>query len=176
MNCNQQWLPLLFLQDVNGFMVGRDSERAGIIKAGAKLVSALSNSRVPKITIITGGSYGAGNYALCGKAFDPRFIFAWPSARCAVMGAEQATSTLLDVVLASWQKGGRSADAAELEQLRAQVHDDYERQTDARYAAARGWVDDIIDPADTRNVLIQSLGIVTRHASDEPFRVGVYQV
>ena len=176
MNCNQDWLPLLFLQDVNGFMVGRDSERAGIIKAGAKLVSAVSNSRVPKITIITGGSYGAGNYALCGKAFDPRFIYAWPTARCAVMGPAQATNTLLDVMIASLKKKGHEPDAVELEALRAEVAASYERQTDVRYAAARLWVDAILDPAETRGVLIQSLAVATRHASDEPFRVGVYQV
>jgi 3-methylcrotonyl-CoA carboxylase beta subunit len=176
MNCNQQWLPLLFLQNVNGFMVGRESEREGIIKAGAKMVNAVSNSRVPKLTVITGGSYGAGNYALCGKAFDPRFLFAWPSARYAVMGAEQATSTLLDITLASLERQGQAADTAQLEALRQQVHDDYERQTDPRYAAARGWVDAILEPADTRNVLTQCLEIVTRQASEEPFRLGVYQV
>jgi acetyl-CoA carboxylase carboxyltransferase component len=176
MNCNQQWLPLVFFQDVNGFMVGRDSERDGIIKAGAKMVSALSNSRVPKLTVITGGSYGAGNYALCGKAFDPRFIFAWPSAKYAVMGPEQATSTLLDITLASLKRQGQGADAAELERLREQVHADYQRQTDPRYAAARGWVDGIIEPAQTRDVLVECLEIVTRVASDEPFRVGVFQV
>jgi acetyl-CoA carboxylase carboxyltransferase component len=176
MDCNQDWLPILFLQDVNGFMVGRDSERAGIIKAGAKLVNAVSNSRVPKITILTGGSYGAGNYALCGKAFDPRFIYAWPTARNAVMGPAQATNTLLDVMIASIKKQGREPDAEELEQLRAQVAADYERQTDIRYAAARLWVDAVLDPADTRSVLIQSLEVATRQASNEPFRVGVYQV
>jgi 3-methylcrotonyl-CoA carboxylase beta subunit len=176
MNCNQDWLPILFLQDVNGFMVGRDSERAGIIKAGAKLVSAVSNSRVPKITLITGGSYGAGNYALCGKAFDPRFIYAWPTARCAVMGPAQATNTLLDVMVSSLKKQGQEPDAAELEKLRQQVSADYERQTDVRYAAARLWVDAILDPAETRGVLIESLAVATRHASEEPFRVGVYQV
>jgi len=176
MNCNQDWLPLLFLQDVNGFMVGRDSERAGIIKAGAKLVSAVSNSRVPKITLLTGGSYGAGNYALCGKAFDPRFIYAWPTARCAVMGPAQATNTLLDVMIASLKKQGRVPDADELQQLRTTVAADYERQTDVRYAAARLWVDAILDPASTRDVLIQSLEIATRQASDEPYRLGVYQV
>jgi 3-methylcrotonyl-CoA carboxylase beta subunit len=176
MNCNQDWLPILFLQDVNGFMVGKDSERAGIIKAGAKLVSAVSNSRVPKITILTGGSYGAGNYALCGKAFDPRFIYAWPTARNAVMGPAQATNTLLDVMIASFKKQGREPDAAELEQLRSHVAADYERQTDIRYAAARLWVDAILDPVETRSALIQSLEIATRQASDEPFRVGVYQV
>ena len=106
MNCNQDWLPILFLQDVNGFMVGRDSERAGIIKAGAKLVNAISNSRVPKLTVILGGSFGAGNYALCGKAFDPRFIFAWPTARYAVMGGDQATSTLLDITVTSLKRQG----------------------------------------------------------------------
>lgn len=176
MDCNQDWLPILFLQDVNGFMVGRDSERAGIIKAGAKLVNAVSNSRVPKITLITGGSYGAGNYALCGKAFDPRFIYAWPTARNAVMGAAQATNTLLDVMIASFKKQGREPDAEELEQLRQQVAADYERQTDIRYAAARLWVDAILDPAETRSVLIQSLEVATRQASEEPFRVGVFQV
>jgi 3-methylcrotonyl-CoA carboxylase beta subunit len=176
MNCNQDWLPILFLQDVNGFMVGRDSERAGIIKAGAKLVNAVSNSRVPKITLLTGGSYGAGNYALCGKAFDPRFIYAWPTARCAVMGPAQATGTLLDVMVASLKKQGREPDAEELEALRKQVASDYERQTDVRYAAARLWVDAILDPAETRGELIQSLEVATRQASDEPFRLGVYQV
>jgi 3-methylcrotonyl-CoA carboxylase beta subunit len=176
MDCNQQWLPILFLQDVNGFMVGRDSERAGIIKAGAKLVNAVSNSRVPKITILMGGSYGAGNYALCGKAFDPRFIYAWPTARCAVMGPAQATGTLLDVMIGSLKKQGREPDAAELEELRTHVSENYERQTDIRYAAARLWVDAILDPAKTRGVLIQSLEVATRQVSDEPFRVGVYQV
>ncbi|MDX1948652.1 MAG: acyl-CoA carboxylase subunit beta [Pirellulaceae bacterium] len=176
MNCNQDWLPLLFLQDVNGFMVGRDSERAGIIKAGAKLVNAVSNCRVPKITLLTGGSYGAGNYALCGKAFDPRFIFAWPSARCAVMGAAQATGTLVEVMLGSLKKQGREPEAQELADLRSQIAADYERQTDVRYAAARLWVDAILDPAHTRATLIECLAIATRHAADEPFRVGVYQV
>jgi acetyl-CoA carboxylase carboxyltransferase component len=176
MDCNQEWLPILFLQDVNGFMVGKDSERAGIIKAGAKLVNAVSNSRVPKITLIMGGSYGAGNYALCGKAFDPRLIYAWPTARYAVMGPAQATGTLLDVMVTSLKKRGSEPDAAELEALREQVAADYERQTDVRYAAARLWVDAILDPAETRDVLIQSLEIATRTASIEPFRVGVYQV
>jgi acetyl-CoA carboxylase carboxyltransferase component len=176
MSCNQDWLPILFIQDVNGFMVGRESEQAGIIKAGAKLVSALSNSRVPKITVIVGGSYGAGNYALCGKAFDPRFIFAWPTARVAVMGGEQATETLLEVTIKSLQRQGHAVDAAELETLRQKVHDDYQRQTDVRYAAARGWVDAIIDPAATRDVLTFALETATRAASDEPYRLGVYQV
>jgi acetyl-CoA carboxylase carboxyltransferase component len=176
LNCNQDWLPIVFLQDVNGFMVGRDSEQEGIIKAGAKLVNAVSNSRVPKITVITGGSFGAGNYALCGKAFDPRLIFAWPTARYAVMGGEQATSTLLDVTIKSLERQGHTVDADELSRLRYKVKSDYERQMDIRYAAARGWVDAILDSADTRDVLIHALETVTRHASDEPFRLGVFQV
>jgi len=134
-------MPLIFLQDVNGFMVGRESEQSGIIKAGAKLVSAVSNSRVPKITVILGGSFGAGNYALCGKAFDPRFIYAWPTSRCAVMGADQATSTLLDITVKSLHRDGHLVDAEELVALRDKVHGDYQQQTDVRYGAARGWVD-----------------------------------
>jgi 3-methylcrotonyl-CoA carboxylase beta subunit len=176
MNCNQDWLPIIFLQDVNGFMVGRDSERAGIIKAGAKLVNAISNSRVPKITVITGGSYGAGNYALCGKGFDPRFIFAWPTAHVAVMGGEQAAETLLDVAVKSLQRQGDKIDAEELAKLRDTVKADYERQTDVRYAAARGWVDAIIDPATTREALIAAIEVATRYAENEPFRLGVFQV
>jgi 3-methylcrotonyl-CoA carboxylase beta subunit len=176
MNCNQDWIPLLFLQDVNGFMVGRDSEREGIIKAGAKLVNAISNSRVPKLTILVAGSYGAGNYAMCGKAFDPRLIFAWPTARCAVMGGEQATNTLLDVSVKSLERQGHAVDAAELAQLRDTVKGNYDRATDVRHAAARGWVDAILDPAKTRDVLILSLEVATRHAENEPFKVGVFQV
>ncbi len=176
MNCNQDWLPILFLQDVNGFMVGRDSERAGIIKAGAKLVNAISNTRVPKITLITGGSYGAGNYALCGKAFDPRFIFAWPTAQVAVMGGEQAAETLLEVAVKSLQRQGDKIDADELAKLRDTVKTNYQRQTDVRYAAARGWVDAIIDPSTTRETLMTALEIATRHVDQEPFRLGVFQV
>ncbi len=176
MNCNQDWLPILFMQDVNGFMVGRDSERSGIIKAGAKLVNAISNSRVPKLTVFIGGSYGAGNYAMCGKAFDPRFIFSWPTARCAVMGGEQATSTLLDVTVKSLERQGHAVDAEELAQLRATVRGNYERATDVRYGAARGWVDAIIDPAKTRDTLIFALEAATRHAENEPFKLGVFQV
>jgi acetyl-CoA carboxylase carboxyltransferase component len=176
MNFNQDWLPIVFLQDVNGFMVGRDSEREGIIKSGAKLVNAISNSRVPKLTVIVGGSYGAGNYALCGKAFDPRLIFAWPTARCAVMGGEQATSTLLEVTVKSLERGGHAVDARELEELRQKVKGNYDRATDVRHGAARGWVDAILDPAKTRDTLIFSLELVTRHAENEPFKLGVFQV
>jgi len=176
MSCNQDGLPLVFLQDVNGFMVGRDSEQSGIIKAGAKLVNAISNSRVPKLTVIVGGSYGAGNYALCGKAFDPRLIFAWPNARYAVMGGQQAAATLLEVQVKALERQGKKVDAAELEELRSRVQAGYEEQTDIRYAAARGWVDKIIDPVETRDTLITSLEISTRHAELEPFKLGVFQV
>lgn len=176
MNCNQDWLPIVFLQNVNGFMVGRDSEQGGIIKAGAKLVNAVSNSRVPKITVITGGSFGAGNYALCGKAFDPRFIFAWPSAQIAVMGASQAAKTLFDVTVSRLRRQGQSIDADDLEQLRATISSQYEKQTDICYAAARGWVDAIISPVETRNALSLALQTSTRYANEEPFRLGVFQV
>ena len=176
MNCNQDWLPIVFFQDVNGFMVGRDSEREGIIKAGAKLVNAISNSRVPKITVMIGGSYGAGNYALCGKAFDPRFLFAWPTAHCAVMGGEQATSTLLDITVKSLERQGEAIDTEQLAALKARVKESYDRQMDPRYAAARGWVDKIIDPVRTREELIFALEIATRHAAVEPFKLGVFQV
>jgi 3-methylcrotonyl-CoA carboxylase beta subunit len=176
MDCNQTWTPILFLQDVYGFMVGRDSEHAGIIRAGAKVVNAISNSRVPKITVITGGSYGAGNYAMCGKAFDPRFIFAWPNAKYAVMGGKQAAATLLDINIAAMKRLGKEPDTKELEDLRERVNLAYDTSTDIRFAAARLWVDGIITPAQTRDVLIRTLSIVTRHVPDEPFRTGVLQV
>jgi len=157
-------------------MVGRDSEKAGIINAGAKLVNVISNSRVPKLTVILGGSYGAGNYALCGKAFDPRFIFAWPSAKYAVMGANQAAGTLLEIQIAALKRAGKTPEADEMEELRRKTVASYELQTDIRYAAARGWVDEIIEPSQTRAMLIAALDIATRHADDEPFRTGVLQV
>ena len=176
MDCNQTWTPLIFLQDVMGFMVGRDSEQAGIIRAGAKVVNVISNSRVPKITVITGGSYGAGNYAMCGKAFDPRFIFAWPNARYAVMGGKQAAATILDINIAALKRAGKTPEADELVELREKVEAAYDTSTDIRYAAGRLWVDGIINPDETRQTLIDSLSIVTRHAEDEPFRTGVLQV
>lgn len=176
MNCNQDWVPLVFLQDVNGFMVGRDSEQEGIIRAGAKVVNSIANSRVPKLTVTTGGSFGAGNYALCGKAYDPRFLFAWPTARTAVMGGAQATSTLLDVQVKSLQRQGHDVDAAEMAQLRDKVKSSYDQQMDVRYGAARGWIDKIIDPAKTREALTEALWCCTRHAPDEPYTVGVFQV
>jgi acetyl-CoA carboxylase carboxyltransferase component len=176
MDCNQTWTPLIFLQDVMGFMVGRDSERAGIIRSGAKLVNVVSNSRVPKLTVITGGSYGAGNYAMCGKAFDPRFIFAWPNARYAVMGGKQAATTLLDIQISALQKRGLAVDDDELEELRKTVTATYENSADIRYGAARGWLDGIIEPAETRDILIRCLEVATRNADERPFTTGTLQV
>jgi 3-methylcrotonyl-CoA carboxylase beta subunit len=176
MDCNQTRVPLLFLQNVNGFMVGKESEQAGIIKAGAKLVNAISNSVVPKLTLITGGSFGAGNYALCGKAFDPRFIFAWPTARYAVMGGDQAANTLLDVQVTALKRAGKEPDAAELAALRDQVKASYEEKTDIRYAAARLWVDRIVRPEESRAALLTALAVATRHDDGRPFRTGVFQV
>src|SRR5207247_1568543 len=176
MDCNQTRLPLIFLQDVNGFMVGRDSEQAGIIRAGAKLVNVIANSVVPKLTLILGGSYGAGNYALCGKAFDPRFLMAWPTTRYAVMGGEQAASTLLDITVGALKRAGHEPDAAELEELRRKVEASYQEQTDVRYAAARLWVDRIIEPAATRAALLVALSVATRYDEGKPFKTGVLQV
>ncbi len=176
MDCNQTRLPLLFLQDVNGFMVGRDSEQAGIIKAGAKLVNVIANSVVPKITLILGGSFGAGNYALCGKAFDPRFIFAWPTARYAVMGGEQAASTLLDITVKALRRDKQEIDAEELDQLRKKVEASYEAQTDIRYGAARLWVDAILSPVQSRDALLTALEVATRFDDHREFRTGVLQV
>ena len=176
MDCNQTRVPLIFLQDVNGFMVGRDSEHAGIIKAGAKLVNVIANSVVPKITVILGGSFGAGNYALCGKAFDPRFIFAWPTARYAVMGGEQAATTLLDVQVSALRRQGHEPDAEEMEELRRKVEASYEEQTDVRYAAARLWVDKIVEPAETRSALLTALAVAVRYDDGRAFKTGVLQV
>jgi len=176
MDCNQSRLPIIFLQDVNGFMVGKESEQQGIIRAGAKLVNVIANSVVPKITVIMGGSFGAGNYALCGKAFDPRFIFAWPTARYAVMGAEQAAGTLLDITISALRRAKHEPDAAELEQLRRKVEESYREQTDVRYAAARLWVDKILDPPETRSALLLALEIATRHDDGRAFKTGVLQV
>src|SRR5262245_13517769 len=176
LDCNQARTPILFLQDVNGFMVGRDSEQAGIIRAGAKLVNAISNSVVPKLTVILGGSFGAGNYALCGKAFDPRMIFAWPTARYAVMGADQAASTLLDITVQALKRGGHEPDAAELDDLRRRVEGSYNEQTDIRYAAARLWVDRILAPQETRDALLLALEVATRYDDGREMRTGVLQV
>jgi 3-methylcrotonyl-CoA carboxylase beta subunit len=175
MDCNQTGLPIIFFQDVTGFMVGRDAEQSGIIRSGAKLVNAVSNSIVPKITIVIGGSFGAGNYALCGKAYDPRFILAWPNARYAVMGAAQASDTVFSVLARSRERGDKKATPEELEQLRAKVKETYEEQTDIRYGAARGWLDAIIQPHETRDVLVRLLGYVARPMPQTRFHMGVVQ-
>lgn len=176
MECNQTKVPLLFIQDVNGFDVGRDAERSGIIRSGAKLVNAVSNSIVPKITLIVGHSFGAGHYALCGKAFDPRFLFAWPGARYAVMGGQQAAKTMLDVNLATLKRQGKVPDAAEMDTMAADLRAKYDRETDIRYAGARGWIDSIIDPSETRNVLITAFDVSTRTRPNSAFPLGVFQV
>jgi 3-methylcrotonyl-CoA carboxylase beta subunit len=176
MDCNQDGLPIIFFQDVTGFMVGKDAEQSGIIRSGAKLVNAVSNSVVPKITVVVGGSFGAGNYALCGKAYDPRFIVAWPSARYAVMGAAQASDTVFSILARARERGDKKASHEELEELRKKVKASYEEQTDIRYGAARGWVDAIIQPHETREVLIQLLQYVSRPMPRAHFHTGVIQV
>ena len=176
MNCSQAGIPLLFLQDVQGFMVGRDAEQAGIIRAGAKLVNAVSNSAVPKITIIFGGSFGAGNYALCGKAYDPWLILAWPGARYAVMGGRQASETLLSLRLRDAERTGHTLSHAEIKELRENTQHNYDEQTDIRFAAARGWVDAIIPPHATRSWVMTALEMIVGRPASEPLRTGIWQV
>ena len=176
MDCNQTGVPIIFFQDVTGFMVGRDAEQSGIIRSGAKLVNAVSNSIVPKITVVVGGSFGAGNYAMCGKAYDPRFIVAWPTARYAVMGAAQASDTVFSILARARDRGDKKATHEELEELRDKVKQSYEEQTDIRYGAARGWVDAIIQPQETRDVLIRLLDYVSRPMPKAHFHTGVIQV
>jgi 3-methylcrotonyl-CoA carboxylase beta subunit len=171
LNCNQKKIPLVFLQDVTGFMVGSRSEHAGIIKDGAKLVNAVANSVVPKITIVVGNSYGAGNYAMCGKAYDPRFIYAWPSAKIAVMGGEQAAKTLLQI-----QVAGKQVSEEEQQQLLDKIKSRYEKQTTPYYAAARLWVDDIIDPIATRQLISEAITAANHNPHMEQFKTGVFQV
>lgn len=176
MNCNQKKIPLVFLQDVTGFMVGSRSEHAGIIKDGAKLVNAVANSVVPKITIIVGNSYGAGNYAMCGKAYGPRFIYAWPTAKIAVMGGEQAAKTLLQIQVASLKAKGQEITPEEESKLLATITDRYNSQTTPYYAAARLWVDDIIDPVDTRRVISEGIAAANHAPVQDTFTTGVIQV
>lgn len=176
MNCNQKKIPLVFLQDVTGFMVGSRSEHSGIIKDGAKLVNAVANSVVPKITIIVGNSYGAGNYAMCGKAYDPRFIYAWPSAKIAVMGGEQAAKTLLQIQVASLKSKGQVITPEEEARLLKEITDKYNAQTTPYYAASRLWVDDIIDPADTRIRIAEGIKAANNAPIEQAFNVGVFQV
>ena len=175
MDCNQNLIPLIFFHDVNGFMVGRDAEWSGIIKAGAKMVNAVSNSVVPKITVIVGGSFGAGHYAMCGKAYDPRFVFAWPTARYAVMSGESAAGTLVEVKVKQLERGGKKLTEDEKKELYESVKRTYDEQTDPRYGAARLWIDRIIDPVETRDAIIQGLEAAALNPDVPEFKVGVLQ-
>jgi len=175
-NCNQKKIPLVFLQDVTGFMVGSRSEHSGIIKDGAKLVNAVANSVVPKITIIIGNSYGAGNYAMCGKAYDPRFIYAWPNAKIAVMGGEQAAKTLLQIQVASLKAKGEVIDPGKEKELLQEIIEKYNKQTSVYYAAARLWVDEIIDPAETRNRIALAIQAANHAPIEREWKSGVFQV
>jgi acetyl-CoA carboxylase carboxyltransferase component len=175
MDCNQSLVPLVFLHDVNGFMVGKDAEWSGIIRAGAKMVSAVSTSVVPKITVIVGGSFGAGHYAMCGKAYDPRFLFAWPTARYAVMSGASAANTLAEVRAKQMERGGKVLSDKERAALHEEIRATYDEQADPRYGAARLWIDAIIDPAITRNVLIAALEACALNPEVARFNPGVLQ-
>lgn len=176
MNCNQKKIPIIFLQDVTGFMIGKRSEHGGIIKDGAKMVNAVANSTVPKITIITGNSYGAGNYAMCGKAYDPRYIYAWPTAQIAVMGGTQAAKVLTQIKVSSMEKKGKEISDDDRAEILERIKSRYDRQTDVRYAAARLWVDGIIDPADTRLKISRAITDANHNPEIGEFKTGVMQV
>jgi acetyl-CoA carboxylase carboxyltransferase component len=175
MDCNQNVIPLVFLHDVNGFMVGRDAEWSGIIRAGAKMVNAVANSVVPKIAVIIGGSFGAGHYAMCGKAFDPRFIYAWPTARYSVMSGESAAGTLVEIKIKQMEREGRRLTDEDKKELYERVTQTYDQQMDPRYGAARLWLDKIIDPMDTRDAIIQALEAASHNPDVPKFNVGVLQ-
>ncbi len=175
LDCNQNLVPLIFLHDVNGFMVGKEAEWSGIIRAGAKMVNAVANSVVPKIVVICGGTFGAGHYAMCGKAYDPRFIFAWPLARYAVMSGESAAGTLVELKIKQLEREGKKLTEKDKKELYESIRSTYERQTDARYAAARLWVDAIIDPAHTREALIEALESAALNPHVAEFKTGVLQ-
>jgi acetyl-CoA carboxylase carboxyltransferase component len=175
MDCNQNLVPLVFLHDVNGFMVGKDAEWSGIIRAGAKMVNAVSNSVVPKIAVIIGGSFGAGHYAMCGKAYDPRFVFAWPSAKYSVMSGEAAAGTLVEIKIKQLEREGKKLTDADKKELYNSVRDTYTQQMDPRYGAARLWVDRIIDPLETREAITWALRAGRHNPDVLPFRVGVLQ-
>jgi len=174
MNCNQKKIPLIFLHDVSGFMVGKRSEQGGIIKDGAKMVNAVANSTVPKFSVVIGNSYGAGNYAMCGKAYDPRLIVAWPTAKIAVMGGAQAAKVLTQIQVASMKSKGKDVDESMEKDLYNKINSRYEEQTTPYYAAARLWVDAIIDPLDTRKFISQGIAMAN-NAPVEQFNVGVIQ-
>ena len=175
LDCNQNLVPLIFLHDVNGFMVGKEAEWSGIIRAGAKMVNAVANSVVPKIAVICGGSFGAGHYAMCGKAYDPRFVFAWPTARYAVMSGDSAAGTLVEIKIKQLEREGKKLSDAEKKELHESIRKTYEHQTDPRYAAARLWVDAIIDPTHTREALIEALDAASLNPKIAEFKTGVLQ-
>jgi 3-methylcrotonyl-CoA carboxylase beta subunit len=175
MDCNQNLIPLVFFHDVNGFMVGRDAEWSGIIKAGAKMVNAVSNSVVPKITVIVGGSFGAGHYAMCGKAYDPRFLFAWPTARYAVMSGDSAAGTLVEIKIKQLERSGKTLSEEEKKELYEATKRIYDEQTDPRYGAARLWIDKIIDPIETRDAITLALEAAALNPEVAEFKVGVLQ-
>ncbi|HSE49443.1 MAG TPA: acyl-CoA carboxylase subunit beta [Terriglobales bacterium] len=175
MDCNQNLVPLVFLHDVNGFMVGRDAEWSGIIRAGAKMVNAVSNSVVPKIAIIVGGSFGAGHYAMCGKAYDPRFVFAWPTARYAVMSGASAAGTLVEIKVKQLERGGKKLSDDDKKKLFDEVKATYDEQMDPRYGAARLWIDKIIDPLQTREAITMALEAAALNPEVREFKVGVLQ-
>ena len=175
MDCNQNLVPLVFLHDVNGFMVGRDAEWSGIIRAGAKMVNAVSNSVVPKIAVIVGGSFGAGHYAMCGKAYDPRFVFAWPTAKYAVMSGASAAGTLVEIKIKQLERGGKKLSEEGKKKLYDEVKATYDEQMDPRYGAARLWIDRIIDPAQTRQAIITALEAAALNPDVPKFSVGVLQ-
>ena len=175
MDCNQRKIPILFVHDTNGFMVGRDSEQGGIIRSGAKMVNAMANCVVPKLVLIVGGSYGAGNYAMCGRAFDPLLTLAWPNAKCSVMGAAQAASTLLQIDLAARERKGEKIDEGMRAQLLEAITRSYSEQQDIKYAASRGWVDRIIDPQHSRDELVAAMRVAYQAPVEAPFRTGVLQ-
>ena len=174
MNCNQKKIPLVFFHDVTGFMVGKRSEHGGIIKDGAKMVNAVANSTVPKFTVIMGNSYGAGNYAMCGKAYDPRLIVAWPTAKIAVMGGTQAAKVLTQIQVTSLKRKGEEPDEKAEKELFEKIKDRYDKQTSPYYAASRLWVDAIIDPNETRSVISRGIEM-SNNAAIEKFNVGVIQ-
>jgi len=176
LNCNQRGIPLVFLQDVTGFMVGTRAEQGGIIKDGAKLVNAVANSVVPKFTFIIGNSYGAGNYAMCGKAYDPRFIYAWPTAQIAVMGGSQAAKTLLTIKLASLEKQGETITPELQQKMLNEIQQKYDATTTPLYAASRLWVDGIISPTDTRNVISRGIAVASHQGALPELKTGVFQV
>ncbi|MBI2793524.1 MAG: acyl-CoA carboxylase subunit beta [Ignavibacteria bacterium] len=176
LNCNQRGIPLVFLQDVTGFMVGTRAEQGGIIKDGAKMVNAVANSVVPKFTIIIGNSYGAGNYAMCGKAYDPRFIYAWPTAQIAVMGGGQAARTLLTIKIASLERQGETISEQKQKSLLQEIQQRYDSTTTPLYAASRMWVDGIIAPDESRSVISRGIAVASHQGSLPPLKTGVFQV